>query len=73
MTLRAFVLMNRPVGGVVMQVKPPIIQLALDYPTIEEALAMAAIGHPLISGKDPLGALTDFVKRVRAAYRPRTH
>ena len=56
-----------------MQVKPPIIQLALDYPTIEEALAMAAIGHPLISGKDPLGALTDFVKRVRAAYRPRTH
>jgi len=25
----------------------------------------------VISGKDPLGALTDFCKRVRAAYKPR--
>ena len=32
---------------------------------------LVAIGHPVISGKDPLGALTDFVKKVKAAYRPR--
>ncbi|HEX7899069.1 MAG TPA: orotidine 5'-phosphate decarboxylase / HUMPS family protein [Planctomycetota bacterium] len=33
--------------------------------------ALVAIGHPVISGPDPLGALTDYVKRVKAAYRPR--
>src|SRR2546428_12839341 len=27
-----------------MKIKPPVIQIALDYPTIEEAIAMAAIG-----------------------------
>jgi hypothetical protein len=31
--------------------------------------ALVAIGHPLISNDDPLGSLTDYVKRVRAAYR----
>ena len=29
------------------------------------------IGHPLISGPDPLGALRDYCLRVREAYRPR--
>lgn len=29
------------------------------------------IGHPLISGPDPLGALKDYCARVRDAYRPR--
>jgi 3-keto-L-gulonate-6-phosphate decarboxylase len=29
------------------------------------------IGHPLISGADPLGALREFCEKVRAAYRPR--
>ena len=28
------------------------------------------IGHPLISGPDPLGALKEYCQRVRAAYRP---
>ena len=29
------------------------------------------IGHPLISGADPLGALREYCRRVREAYRPR--
>jgi len=29
------------------------------------------IGHPLISGPDPLGALKEYCERVREAYRPR--
>jgi 3-hexulose-6-phosphate synthase/6-phospho-3-hexuloisomerase len=29
------------------------------------------IGHPLISGPDPLAALKEYCERVRAAYRPR--
>ena len=29
------------------------------------------IGHPLISGPDPLGALKEFCEKVRAAYKPR--
>ena len=29
------------------------------------------IGHPLISGPDPLSALREFCEKVRAAYRPR--
>ena len=29
------------------------------------------IGHPLISGPDPLGALREYCLRVREAYRPR--
>jgi 3-hexulose-6-phosphate synthase/6-phospho-3-hexuloisomerase len=28
---------------------------------------LVAIGHPVISGPDPLGALTDYVRRVKAA------
>ena len=31
------------------------------------------IGHPLISGPDPLGALRTYCEQVRAAYRPRPH
>jgi 3-keto-L-gulonate-6-phosphate decarboxylase len=31
------------------------------------------IGHPLISGPDPLGALKTYCEKVRAAYRPRPH
>ena len=30
------------------------------------------IGHPLISGPDPLSALREYCTRVREAYRPRT-
>jgi hypothetical protein len=30
--------------------------------------SLVAIGHPVIGGPDPLGALTDSVKRVKAAY-----
>jgi 3-hexulose-6-phosphate synthase/6-phospho-3-hexuloisomerase len=30
--------------------------------------SLVAIGHPVISGPDPLGALTDYVRRVKAAY-----
>ena len=33
--------------------------------------SLVAIGHPVITGPDPLGALTDYVKRVKAAYKPR--
>jgi 3-hexulose-6-phosphate synthase/6-phospho-3-hexuloisomerase len=33
--------------------------------------ALVAIGHPLISNDDPLASLTEYVKQVRAAYRPR--
>ena len=38
---------------------------------VAKGAELVAIGHPVISGSDPLGALTDFCKRVRAAYRPR--
>jgi 3-hexulose-6-phosphate synthase/6-phospho-3-hexuloisomerase len=31
------------------------------------------IGHPLISGPDPLGALQEFCDKVRAAYKRRPH
>ncbi len=40
---------------------------------VAKGAELVAIGHPLISGKDPLGALTDFVKKVKAAYRPRAN
>ena len=33
--------------------------------------SLVAIGHPVISGPDPLAALGDYCKRVRAAWRPR--
>ena len=32
---------------------------------------LVAIGHPVISGADPLGELTRFVKEVKGAYRKR--
>ncbi len=32
--------------------------------------AIVAIGHPLISGSDPQGALRDYCRAVREAYRP---
>ncbi len=32
---------------------------------------LIAIGHPVISAADPLRALSEFVREVRAAYRPR--
>jgi 3-keto-L-gulonate-6-phosphate decarboxylase len=32
---------------------------------------LVAIGHPVISGADPLGELSRFVREVKAAYRPR--
>jgi 3-hexulose-6-phosphate synthase/6-phospho-3-hexuloisomerase len=33
---------------------------------------LVAIGHPVISAADPLAALREFVREVKAAYRPRT-
>src|SRR5215207_9382931 len=45
---------------------------------VEDALVAArggadviVIGHPLISGPDPLGALRDYCQRVREAWQPR--
>ena len=38
---------------------------------VAKGAELVAIGHPVISGSAPLGALTDVCKRVRAAYRPR--
>jgi 3-hexulose-6-phosphate synthase len=32
---------------------------------------LVAIGHPVITGPDPLGELTRFVREVKANYRPR--
>ncbi len=34
---------------------------------VEAGAALVAIGHPVISAVDPLAALTDYVRRVRAA------
>jgi 3-hexulose-6-phosphate synthase len=46
---------------------------------IEDAIRAASlgtdvlvIGHPLISGPDPLSALREYCERVREAYRPRS-
>jgi 3-hexulose-6-phosphate synthase len=36
---------------------------------VEAGAALVAIGHPVISAADPLAALTDYVRRVRAASR----
>jgi 3-hexulose-6-phosphate synthase/6-phospho-3-hexuloisomerase len=33
---------------------------------------LVAIGHPLISGANPLGELSEFVRQVRKHYRPRS-
>ena len=38
---------------------------------VSKGAALVAIGHPVITSADPLVALTDYVRRVRAAYRPR--
>jgi 3-hexulose-6-phosphate synthase/6-phospho-3-hexuloisomerase len=38
---------------------------------VAKGASLVAIGHPVISGADPLRALSDYVKRVKAAYRPR--
>ena len=47
---------------------------------VEDGVAQASlgadvivIGHPLISGPDPLGALKEICEKVRAAYKPRPH
>jgi 3-hexulose-6-phosphate synthase len=40
---------------------------------VAKGASLVAIGHPVITSKDPLGALTDYCKRVKAAYRPRAH
>ncbi|HEV8608406.1 MAG TPA: orotidine 5'-phosphate decarboxylase / HUMPS family protein [Tepidisphaeraceae bacterium] len=39
---------------------------------VSKGASLVAIGHPVISGANPLAALTDYVKRVKAAYRPRS-
>ncbi len=38
---------------------------------VQRGASLVAIGHPVISGLEPLKDLTDFVQKVRAAYRPR--
>jgi 3-hexulose-6-phosphate synthase/6-phospho-3-hexuloisomerase len=38
---------------------------------VSRGASLVAIGHPLISGPDPRAALADYVRRVRAAWRPR--
>lgn len=39
---------------------------------VERGAELVAIGHPVISGANPLGELRQFVSEVRANYRPRT-
>jgi 3-hexulose-6-phosphate synthase len=38
---------------------------------VRKGAEYVVIGHPLISGTDPLGELKRFVKEVRASYQPR--
>ena len=38
---------------------------------VSKGAELVAIGHPVISGEHPLEALTDYCKKVRAAYKPR--
>jgi 3-hexulose-6-phosphate synthase/6-phospho-3-hexuloisomerase len=38
---------------------------------VSQGASLVAIGHPVISGADPLGALSDYCKRVKAAWRER--
>ena len=56
-------------------VKLPIGVGTFDAEDGERAVAkgasLVAIGHPVISGGNPLEALSDYCKRVKAAYRPR--
>jgi hypothetical protein len=39
---------------------------------VSKGIEWVVIGHPLISGDDPLAALTEFVRQVKASYRQRT-
>ena len=38
---------------------------------VGKGASLVAIGHPVISATDPLGALSDYVKRVKSIYKPR--
>jgi 3-hexulose-6-phosphate synthase/6-phospho-3-hexuloisomerase len=38
---------------------------------VSKGADLVAIGHPVISGERPLDALTDYCRKVRAAYKPR--
>jgi 3-hexulose-6-phosphate synthase len=38
---------------------------------VAKGAELVAIGHPVISGPNPLEALSDYCRKVRAAYRPR--
>ncbi len=40
---------------------------------VSKGASLVAIGHPVISGANPLGVLSDYCKRVKAAYRPRAN
>ena len=39
--------------------------------SVAAGAALVCIGHPVITSDDPLAALTDYVRQVRAAYKPR--
>jgi len=39
---------------------------------VSKGASLVAIGHPVITAADPLAALTDYCKKVKAAYRPRS-
>ena len=39
---------------------------------VSKGASLVAIGHPVISGADPLGALSDYCKGVKAAWRARS-
>jgi len=38
---------------------------------VSRGASLVAIGHPVITSANPLAALSDYCKRVKAAYRPR--
>jgi 3-hexulose-6-phosphate synthase/6-phospho-3-hexuloisomerase len=38
---------------------------------VSKGASLVAIGHPVITAADPLGALSEYVRRVREAYRRR--
>lgn len=38
---------------------------------VSKGAELVAIGHPVISGPNPLADLTDYCRKVRAAYKPR--
>lgn len=39
---------------------------------VQHGAELVAVGHPVISGKDPLSELTRYVQEVKASYKPRT-